>query len=63
MKAKSDDLRELALRIREQTIGIDGWIIVDRGGGLLCVPVIPTAEEWEKRHHINKLVDITTRAR
>jgi hypothetical protein len=53
----SDDLRKLATRIREQTIGIDGWIIVD-GGGLLCVPVIPTVEEWEKRHHLNEPVEI-----
>lgn len=55
----SDDLRELATRIREQTIGIDGWIIVDGGGGLFCVPVTATTEEWEKRHHLNEPVDIT----
>ncbi len=41
----NDDLQKLATRLREQVIGIDGWLLVENGGGgLLAVPVV---DDWE----------------
>jgi hypothetical protein len=39
------DVRELVIRLREEVLGLDGWLLVNNGAGLLAVPVVPNWED------------------
>lgn len=45
-----NNLRELAEKIREEVLGVGGWLLVDNGGEKLLVPAPLTPEEWEERY-------------